>query len=118
MSGANRTDEARIKRFGDQNGPIGWTHYCPGCESMHAIWVDRPNERTGALWKFNGDTVAPTFKPSVNITGQCHYWITGGRIKFEPDCRHVLAGQIVDLPIPWGRLSAALIASPISSAVA
>ena len=98
----------------------GYAHWCPGCGELHVV-PDR--------WTFNGDLEAPTFSPSVRITGKltvkdergewtgewvrdaegkavddcCHYILTAGVLNFCSDCRHELAGQSVPLPDlpPW-----------------
>ena len=91
----------------------GFSHWCPGCEEMHAIHVDRPNH-SGARWTFDGNVDSPTFAPSINIrTGPypeaedgkpvghvdvCHYFLRAGRIEFCSDSTHALAGQTVPLP--------------------
>lgn len=92
----------------------GYAHWCPACEEMHVIF-DR--------WQFNGNVQCPTFTPSVKITGKktvkvngrwtgewvrgpdgkalddcCHYFLTDGQIRFQPDCKHALAGKTVPLP--------------------
>ncbi len=86
----------------------GYGHWCPGCEGMHYIAVEKPLSN-GAKWAFNGDIEKPTFSPSVNIKvpgsvaeeivpEQCHYFITDGQIRFCGDCTHGLSGQTVPLP--------------------
>ncbi len=91
----------------------GFGHWCPGCNSGHEINVDEPNH-SGARWTFDGNTVAPTFSPSINMkintpdmgaryqpdiaSTVCHYFINAGRIQFLGDCTHALKGQTVDLP--------------------
>lgn len=72
-------------------------HWCPGCESLHVINVEKPNH-CNAVWTWDGNIEAPTFNPSINIVGHCHYFIRGGRIEFCADSKHALAGQTVDLP--------------------
>ncbi|MDB5853308.1 MAG: RcapMu34 [Herminiimonas sp.] len=99
--------------------------YCPGCDEAHTI-----RARTDAVnaprpsWTFNGNGDAPTFTPSILVTGMqtikdangewtgewvrdadgkgvkgiCHSFVTDGRIQFLTDCTHALAGQTVDLP--------------------
>lgn len=74
------------------------THWCPGCRMLHRIDVNAPNKHTGARWTWDGNAETPTFAPSINIVGRCHYFIRGGRIEFCGDSRHGLAGQTVDLP--------------------
>jgi hypothetical protein len=76
----------------------GYLHYCDGCDSWHLINVDVPNEYTGARWTFDGNVDAPTFSPSVNIVGKCHYFITKGMIQYCSDSKHRLAGKTVPLP--------------------
>ncbi len=77
----------------------GWYgHWCPGCKEAHVIAVGTPYPGTGAKWGFNGNAEKPTFTPSINIVGQCHYFITDGQIQFCTDSRHALAGQTVELP--------------------
>lgn len=61
------------------------------------INVTKPNP-WGAIWSFDGNVEAPTFSPSINLVGQCHYFIRAGRIEFCTDSKHELAGQTVPLP--------------------
>ena len=84
----------------------GYGHWCPGCDEMHFIAVERPLAN-GAQWSFNGDLEKPTFTPSVKISipgaGEnavecCHYFIKAGQIEFCADSTHTLAGQILPLP--------------------
>lgn len=83
------------------NGATLHEHWCPGCEAVHQIAVEQPF-RNGARWSWDGDAVAPTFSPSINVGAgtklQCHYFIRAGRIEFCGDSHHVLAGQTVPLP--------------------
>lgn len=74
------------------------THWCPGCKMLHRIDVNAPNRTTNARWTWNNDPVNPSFAPSINIVGQCHYFINEGKIIFCSDSKHELAGQTVDLP--------------------
>ena len=92
--------------------------WCPGCNCLHEIAVDKPNY-FGGRWTFNGDPVKPTFSLSYHLrintpdmqgynqhvaTTVCHSFIRDGRIEFLSDCTHALAGQTVDLPdFPDGR---------------
>jgi hypothetical protein len=73
-------------------------HWCPGCSSFHLIDVEQPNPRNGARWSFDGNVFRPTFSPSINIVGSCHYFIRNGYIEFCADSQHALAGQTVELP--------------------
>jgi len=83
----------------------GWTdlhgksflHWCPGCECMHLINIEKPNKQ-GAQWTFDGNLDAPTFSPSINYPGYCHYFVRAGKIEFLGDCKHKLAGQTVPMP--------------------
>lgn len=72
-------------------------HWCPGCRGPHLINVEKPNH-LGAKWTWNKNAEKPTFTPSINIVGHCHYFITDGKIQFCPDSKHKLAGMTVDLP--------------------
>jgi len=74
-----------------------YLHWCPGCEQLHPINVEKPNH-FNAVWQFNGNMESPTFTPSVNMVGRCHYTITAGSITFHGDSKHKLAGQTVPLP--------------------
>jgi hypothetical protein len=73
------------------------THWCPGCNRLHRINVNLPNGG-GAQWGWDGNVERPTFTPSINIMGQCHYFLRTGRIEFCADSSHALAGQRVELP--------------------
>lgn len=99
-------------------GCVGF--WCPGCDEAHVIRVDGPS-----AWGFDGNVGAPTFSPSVLVTGvkmtpeadamiargespeggsyptvpqRCHSFVRAGRIEFLSDCTHALAGQTVPLP--------------------
>lgn len=74
------------------------THWCPGCKQVHRIDVNAPNKYSGARWTFDGNVDSPTFHPSINIVGRCHYFLKGGKLQFLPDCTHDLKGTTVDLP--------------------
>lgn len=88
--------------------------WCPGCRSIHDISVN-----SGA-WTWDGDEDKPSVMPSIRVDGKlplnddeyeavlrgervvthpfvCHSFITDGRIKFENDSTHSIAGQTVDL---------------------
>ena len=94
--------------------------HCPGCGERHQVTVYAAS--SGPAWGYNGNPDAPTFTPSVLVTGparwptdeeherimagekidlpqmRCHSFVTDGRIQFLGDCTHALAGQTVDLP--------------------
>ena len=90
---------ARVKRCdpGDGLAP-SWRHWCPGCQRMHVINTDPRAQANGHAWLFDNNLDEPTFSPSVNIVGQCHYFVRRGRIIFCGDSRHALAGHTVELP--------------------
>lgn len=89
----------KIKQV-DMGGNLApsWRHWRPGCQMNHVIYTDPKAQPNGHHWRFNGDLDAPTFEPSINIVGQCHYFIRAGKIEFCGDSKHALAGQTVDLP--------------------
>lgn len=59
--------------------------------------LEKPNSNN-AIWKWDGNRERPTFTPSMNIVGRCHYHLTAGKLIFYADSIHSLAGQTVDLP--------------------
>ncbi len=77
----------------------GYLIFCPACGHGHKF-----DER----WTFNGDYDKPTFNPSMhsNPPGpkhavrapSCHSFVRNGKIEFQNDCTHDMAGQTVDLP--------------------
>jgi len=90
---------------------------CPGCRMMHQVGV---GEGPGPRWVYNGNPDAPTFSPSIKVSGTerltdqqhaaimrgepfepkpllCHSFVRDGRIQFLNDSTHALAGQTVDL---------------------
>lgn len=100
-----------------------YMHWCPGCKARHLIHVDKPNSG-GARWTYDGNSVSPTFSPSIHITynvstvseeeeerliqqslpvpferkTECHYFLTAGSIHYCSDSAHDLSGQVVPLP--------------------
>lgn len=90
----------KVKRveYSDPTFSPAWRHWCPGCKWMHVIPTDGRAQENGHKWTFNGDEDRPTFHPSINIVGQCHYFITDGQIRYCGDSKHELAGKTVDLP--------------------
>lgn len=72
-------------------------HMCPGCGHRHIINLTKPNH-CGAIWSWDGNAEKPTFNPSINIVGICHYIIHDGMIQFMEDSKHDLRGQTVPLP--------------------
>lgn len=98
----------------------GYAHWCPACKDLHYI---RTGQMDGPNWSFNGSLDAPTFNPSVRVTGMqqvikdgrwtgewkqdangdpvrgcCHYFLHDGMIQYLNDCTHELAGKVVPLP--------------------
>lgn len=93
----------------------GYTYWCQGCGEPHAV---------NSGWTFDGNLEAPTFSPSVLVTGVqtvkdergewtgewvrgpdgkalpmvCHTFIKGGMVQFLGDCTHGLADQTLPLP--------------------
>ena len=80
-----------------QSTPDLLMHWCPACRARHGININTPNMQ-GAVWQWDGNKESPTFGPSINIAGRCHYFIRGGQIEFCADSAHDLAGQTVPLP--------------------
>ena len=75
-----------------------YTFHCPGCGRAHTVTVYGKRNSQGATWGWNGDMVAPTFSPSLNVVGYCHSFVKDGFIQFLGDSTHELAGQTVALP--------------------
>jgi hypothetical protein len=71
---------------------------CPGCGLYHAVAVNGHKNSNNASWEWNGSMDHPTFKPSLNVVGFCHSFVTDGKIQFLADSIHVLAGQTVEIP--------------------
>lgn len=86
----------------------GYIHFCPGCQERHRL----PDG-----WEFNGDLDRPSFSPSFlhmgkrfeayddrgvgigpEMTRICHYILTDGLLRYQPDSWHDLAGATVALP--------------------
>lgn len=95
----NRLSRVLMQADGDWEAGHGKTllHWCPGCKQAHPINVEKPNH-CDAKWSWNGDIERPTFSPSINIVGRCHYFIRDGMIEFCADSKHNLAGRTVPLP--------------------
>ena len=108
------------------SAPGVYTYYCPGCRSLHQIYtsecerskvhwnfngnVDKPTFSPSVRHWYNKYLVDDaTFKqmrerinageqltiPYVEATA-CHYFITDGKIIYQNDCEHSLAGQTVE----------------------
>jgi hypothetical protein len=81
----------------DEQGNGDYIHWCPGCKCFHLINTTRKNDNN-AQWRFDGNVNQPTFSPSINIVGMCHYFIRQGKIEYCSDSKHSLAGQTIELP--------------------
>lgn len=116
-----------IEKIENQDGYIGYSFKCPGCEDWHEIRTQHGKSNLkGPCWTFNGNERSPTFTPSLMVKsghychGQegkdcwctfkerfgedpfvtcyvCHSFITNGNIEFLSDCTHKLVGQTVPL---------------------
>jgi len=86
---------AKIHNYGSGD----WGFHCPGCGHGHSFRVT--GDSTRPQWVWNGSTETPTFAPSLMINkgtpSQCHLVVTDGKIHFQADCHHALAGQTVDM---------------------
>lgn len=96
---------------------------CPGCKELHQIRVRTDGANTGGAWGYNQNPDAPTFSPSIKVTGKqsviidgertgewvldengrvkdmcCHSFVKDGHIQFLGDCTHDLKNQTVELP--------------------
>lgn len=84
--------------------------WCPGCDQLHGVVVEGSLPGNDACWDWDGDTVLPTFTPSIKVTygtGKnrpqrvCHSFIKKGQWEFLGDCYHSLKNthhDLVDLP--------------------
>src|SRR4051812_42450419 len=84
-----------------KRGP-NYLHWCQGCKCGHTYPTARIN---GPNWAFNDKPESPSFTPSMLIYTPahnrkdgtvrpqetiCHYYVTDGEIRYQPDCRHDL----------------------------
>ena len=110
---------------GGEGGRLSF--WCPGCDESHAIQVGAgPGPRWGWDGNIERPTFTPSVLVTtghyvqgydgggcwctfyrehppapgerVFACGQCHSFVRNGRIEFQADCTHALAGQTVDLP--------------------
>lgn len=94
-----------MKIYQGKNG-LYW-HWCPGCQSMHKFYVDKPTSK-GARWSYNGNPEKPSFHPSMHIsvfneednkhTTLCHYFLKNGVINFLGDSTNHKLRDFVPLP--------------------
>lgn len=89
----------KLRDLSDPDDPDGRliAHDCPACCCRHYIPIGVPGNPEDPRWTF--DPEGPSFSPSVNIgNGTCHYYITDGKIIYQDDSRHALAGMTLTLP--------------------
>lgn len=85
-------------------GSYQYLHWCPGCKCGHTYHVGSSGRPS---WSFNGNAEKPSFNPSMLLfepldgggrRSICHYYVTDGEIRYQPDCEHELAGKSLPLP--------------------
>ena len=84
------------------DGVDGVVFHCPACDATHQVVLSGPTH-----WAVSGLPDRPTFWPSIKVTKPsllgddvCHSFVTLGRIAYQGDCTHRMAGQSIDIP-PW-----------------
>lgn len=80
-------------------GGIYWWK-CPGCRGSHFVPANGRPLPNGAKWTVSGSLDCPTVRPSVNVKGTdfvCHSVVAEGKIQYEADCTHAMAGLTVDM---------------------
>jgi len=84
----------------------GYAFWCPGCASLHSrhgLHVFTVKDAEGdpeQEWSFDGEA---SFEPSLAYEDEpyCHLHLTQGMIRYYPDSKNALAGQVVPMePIP------------------
>lgn len=78
---------------------FGYSFYCPACKCGHYVRTSGPEP----TWSFNLNEAAPSFRPSLKISGGgsvCHLNVDGGHLVFCPDCTHEFAGKTVPM-VDW-----------------
>lgn len=108
---------SKVLPYEEAGGVTGYMIFCPACRSGH-LFNTTPNLPNGVggkrpAWAFDGNLEEPTFSPSMLVTtndpshphhqpraafSRCHSFVTAGKIQFQRDCTHPLAGTTVDLP--------------------
>jgi hypothetical protein len=84
---------SKIKKY--QYGErVTYFFQCPACDTVHSF---------NQSWSFNDDYEKPTVSPSLLVTNgnenyRCHSFVTDGRIEYQGDCLHSMAGMTIDLP--------------------
>lgn len=104
-------------RSGESQSPIAkLSAFCPACDFEHGFRVDLEGHGlwgVGNTWDFDGNWEKPTFSPSMgaNMGGTdklhpvCHSFLENGLWKFQGDCTHSFAGQVLEVPYPDPELS-------------
>lgn len=101
----------KVLRMADRGGgPLTWLiWWCPGCHVEHSIPVGGPfpfrvDEKFTGMWGWNGSQSLPSIEPSVFVNRgrhgsmpACHFYIAAGKILFQADSSHELAGQTVEM---------------------
>lgn len=95
----------KLRSMSSGEGAPDWRgigFWCPGCDGVHVVTLSRKDG--SPMWTWDGNVDAPTFSPSILVTGgghdksRCHSFVRGGKIEFLGDCTHALAGKTVDIP--------------------
>lgn len=96
-----------------------YVFFCEGCGCGHGVWTVKRNPN-GPVWGFNNNMDAPTFTPSIKVTGTqpitddeharimrgekieprplcCHLYVKNGMIEYLGDCTHALRGKTVPM---------------------
>ena len=84
---------ARLSAKLRSSGEGRLTYWCQGCETSHQVSVGG----LGAIWEWDGNAEAPTFKPSVRVTSG-HYVSTH---KAGDKCWCTYAVEHPDRPVPF-----------------
>ena len=58
---------SKYLRSAGGNGQHALVFWCPGCNSAHAVAVQRPADQPGPTWGWNGNPHKPTFTPSIFV---------------------------------------------------
>ena len=92
--------EDRVMIF-DDHGRKTALMYMPGLNDLVMISVDDNG------WKWNGNSTAPTFSPSILTRAtqgreqrkvRNHVFVRNGMVQYLSDCTHELAGKTQELP--------------------
>jgi hypothetical protein len=59
-----------------------WLRYPDGSErgEMLHLYITKEHSDSVRIWKWNGDRVAPTLAPSINVIGHWHGWLDSGKL--------------------------------------